>query len=73
MLELFFREILNLDILSKKDFDFVKAKTKEITVSSYITYNNNVPQNFSKDECVALLYKTSVKIKNCLFKKTDYT
>ena len=32
MLELFFREIRNLDILSKKDFDFVKAKTKEITV-----------------------------------------
>ena len=44
MFELFFSEIRNLDILSKKDFDFVKVKTKEITESSYITYNNNVPQ-----------------------------
>ena len=46
--ELFFRDIRNLDILSNEDLDFVKAKTKEAALSSYRSYNNNVPQNLSK-------------------------
>ena len=32
--ELFFKDIRNLDILSNEDLDFVKAKTKEGTLSS---------------------------------------
>ena len=43
-LELFFRDIVNLDILSNEDLDFVKAKSKEAALSSYRSYNNNVPQ-----------------------------
>ena len=52
--ELFFRDIRNLDILSNEDLDFVKAKTKEAALSSYRSYNNNVPQNLSKEEFIAL-------------------
>ena len=60
--ELFFRDIHNLDILSNKDLDFVKAKTKEAALSSYRSYNNNVPQNLSKEEFTAL-QNLSKKIK----------
>ena len=59
--ELFFRDILYLDILSNEDLDFVKAKTKEAAISSYRSYNNNVPQNLSKEGFIAL--KNSLKIK----------
>ena len=52
--ELFFKDIRNLDILSNEDLDFVKAKTKEAALSSYRSYNNNVPQNLSKEEFIAL-------------------
>ena len=52
--QLFFRDILNLDILSNEDLDFVKAKTKEAALSSYRSYNNNIPQNLSKEEFIAL-------------------
>ena len=54
--ELFFRDICNLDMLSNEDLDFVKAKTKEAAPSSYNnrSYNNNVPQNVSKEEFIAL-------------------
>ena len=33
--------------------DFVKAKTKEAAISSYRSYNNNMPQNLSKEEFIA--------------------
>ena len=52
--ELFFRDIPNLDILSNEDLDFVKAKTKEGALSSYRSYNNNVPRNLSKEKLTAL-------------------
>ena len=52
--ELFFRDIRNLEILSNEDLDFVTAKTKEAGLSSYRSYNNNVPQNLSKEEFTAL-------------------
>ena len=48
-LELFFRDIRSVDILSNENLDFVKAKNKETALSSYQTYNNNVTQNLSKD------------------------
>ena len=52
--ELFFRDIRHLDIMSNEDLDFVKTKTKEAALSSYRSYNNNVPQNLSKEELTAL-------------------
>ena len=52
--ELFFKDIRNLDILSKEELGFVKAKTEEAELSSYRTFNNNVPQNLSKGESIAL-------------------
>ena len=52
--ELFFKDIRNLDILSKEELGFVKAKTEEAELSSNRTFNNNVPQNLSKGESIAL-------------------
>ena len=52
--ELFFRDIRYLDVLSNEDLDFVKANTKEAALPSYRSYNNNVPQNLSKQEFIAL-------------------
>ena len=46
-LEPFFRDIRNLDILYNQNLDFIKVKTKEVALSSYKTYYNNVPQNLS--------------------------
>ena len=48
------RDIRNLDIFSSEDLDFVKTKTKEIALSSYGTYHNDVPQYLSNDEFIAL-------------------
>ena len=53
--ELFFKDIRNLQILSNEDLDFVKTKTKEAALSSYRSYTNNMPQNLSKEEFIALL------------------
>ena len=50
----FSSNIRYVDILSNEDLDFVKALTKKMALSSYQTYNNNVLQNLSKDECLAL-------------------
>ena len=52
--ELFFRDIRYLDVLSNEDLDFVKANTKEAALPFYRSYNNNVPQNLSKQEFIAL-------------------
>ena len=46
--ELLHTNIRKLVILSHKDLDFVKARTKKATHSSYRNYNNNVPQHLSK-------------------------
>ena len=67
--ELFFRDILYLDILSNEDLDFVKAKTKEAAISSYRSYNNNVPQNLSKEEFIAL--QNLSKNNNLIIQKSD--
>ena len=50
----FLEIVRNLEILSNEDLNFVKAKTKEAALSSYRTYNSNVPQNLSNDEFIAL-------------------
>ena len=59
--ELFFRDIRDLDILSNEDLDFVKAKTKEVALSSYRSYNNNLSKICLRRN--SLLCKTSLKIK----------
>ena len=41
--------------MSNEDLDFVKTKTKEAALSSYRSYTNNMPQNLSKEEFIALL------------------
>ena len=67
--ELFFRDIHNLEILSNENLDFVTAKTKEAALSSYRSYNNNVPQNLSKEEFTAL--QNLSKNKDLIIQKSD--
>ena len=51
--ELFYGDIHNLEILSNKDLDFEKTKTKETALSSFRQYNN--PQrNLYKEELPVL-------------------
>ena len=64
--ELFYRNIRNLGILSDADLDFVKTRSKETVLSSYRIYNNNVPQQLSKEQFLAL--RTLQKIKLLLSK-----
>ena len=44
--------------------DFVKAKTKDMALSSYRNYNNNVPQNLSDDEFIALQNSQKIDTKS---------
>ena len=67
--ELFFRDIRNLDILSNEDLDFLKAKTKEAALSSYRSYNNNVPQNLFMEEFTAS--QNLSKNKDLIIQKSD--
>ena len=67
--ELFYSIIRNLGILSKKDLDFVKTRTKEAPLSSYRNYHNNVPQYLSKEEFLAL--QNLCKNKNIVIQKSD--
>ena len=53
--KLFYRDIGNLQVLSAEDLDFIKTKTKDIALSSFCTYNNNVPQHLSKGEFDVLI------------------
>ena len=48
-LELFYIDTRNLQVLSAEDLDFIKTKTRDIALSSFRTYNNNVPQHLSKE------------------------
>ena len=66
--ELFFRDIRNLNILFNEDLDFVNTKTKEAVLSSYRSYNNNVPQSLSKEEFNSL--QNLSKNKNLIIQKS---
>ena len=66
--ELFFRDIRNLNILFNEDLDFVNTKTKEAVLSSYRSYNNNVPQSLSKEEFNSL--QNLSKYKNLIIQKS---
>ena len=37
-------------VIYAEDIDFIKTETKDIALSSFRTYNNNVPQHLSKGE-----------------------
>ena len=67
--ESFYRDLRNLRVLSKEDLDFIKTKTKDITLSSFRIYNDNVPQHLSKGEFDAL--KSLFQNKQIVFQKTD--
>ena len=66
---MFYRDIRNLQVLSAEDLDFIKTKTKDIALSSFRTYNNNVPQHLSKGEFVAL--KNLSQNKQIVIQKSD--
>ena len=55
--------------MSNEDLDFVKAKTKEAALSSYRSYNSNVPQNLSYKEFTAL--QNLSKNKHLIIQKSD--
>ena len=46
---MFYRDIRNLLVLSAEDLDFIKTKTKDIALSSFRTYNDNVPRHLEFD------------------------
>ena len=66
---IYFLDIRNLDVWSNEDLDFAKAKTKEATTSLYITCNDNLPQNLSYDEFMAL--EKLSKNKDLIIQKYD--
>ena len=55
--ESFYRDIRNLKILSEEDPSFIKRKIKDIAMSSFRTYNNNVPQHLSNYQKETLILK----------------
>ena len=67
--ELFYRNIRNLGILPNEDLDFVKTRIKEVALSTYRNYNDNVPQHLSKEEFLAL--QNLRKNKNIVIQKSD--
>ena len=62
--ELFYRDICNLYVISAEDLDFMKTKSKDIALSSFCTYNNNVPQHLSKGEFDAVSQNKQVFTQN---------
>ena len=59
--ELFYRDIRNLQFLPTEDLDFLKIKNKDVALSSFRTYNDNVSQHLSKEESDALKYLSQNK------------
>ena len=55
--------------MSNEHLDFVKAKTKEAALSSYRSYNNNIPQNLSNKEFIAL--QNLSRNKDLIIQKSD--
>ena len=52
-------------VIYAEDIDFIKTETKDIALSSFRTYNNNVPQHLSKEEFDVL---KNLRINKLLFK-----
>ena len=55
--------------MSNEELDFVVAETKEVALSSYRSYNNNVTQNLSWEEFIAL--QNLSKNKDLIIRKSD--
>ena len=55
--------------MSNEELDFVVAETKEVALSSYRSYNNNVTQNLSREEFIAL--QNLSKNKDLIIRKSD--
>ena len=68
-LELFCRDIRNLEILPNEELDFVKTKTEETALSLLGQYNKNPQQNLSKEEPAALTNLSQNK--DIVIKKSD--
>ena len=66
---MFYTDILNLEILSNEDLDFVKTKTKETALLSFRQYNKSPQQNLSKEELAALINLS--KNKDIIIQKSD--
>ena len=66
-LELFYRDIHNLQVISTGDLDFIKTKAKNIALSFFRSYNN-VPQHLSKEEFDAL---KNLRNKQIVIEKSD--
>ena len=47
--ELFYWDIRNLQVLSAENLDFIETKTRDIALSSFHTYSNNVPNIYQKE------------------------
>ena len=67
--ELFYRRIQNLDVSSNDDLDFVKAKIKDVALSSFRFYNANVSQDLSEEKLKA--FEKLFKNNNLVVQKAD--
>ena len=65
--ELFYRDIHNLQVISTRDLDFIKTKTKNIALSFFRSYNN-LPQHLSKEGFDAL---KNLRNKQIVIEKSD--
>ena len=62
-------DICNLEVFFAEDLDFIKKKTKVIALSSFRSYNNNVPQHLSKGKFDDL--KNLFQNKQSVIQKSD--
>ena len=69
-LELFFRDICKLDILSNENLEFLKTKIKDVALSSLRYFNLNVPQHLSDSEFQALKNLSHLK-KEVIIQNSD--
>ena len=57
--------------MNAKYLNFIKTKTKDVALSSFCTYDNNVPQHLSKRELVTLKLKKKQKQKQIAIQKSE--
>ena len=65
----FYINIPNLEVLFAEDLDFIETKTMDIALSSFSTYNNNVPHYLSNGKPDAL--KNLSQNKHILIQKSN--
>ena len=68
--ELFYRRIDNFKILSGYNLDFIKTRTIDSALTSFWSYNGNIPEQLSNEKIEAL--KTSLSANcNLVIQKAD--